>query len=79
MTITPITQNQFKSIVKAIMYSFVAGFSGSLILQATDLINAVHQGKAAVVHLLTSVVVGAVVGGINGVAFAVEKLLTTES
>lgn len=76
--VTPVTKTQAHSILKAVLYSFSAGFSGSLVLQATDLINALHNGKSALVHLLTSIVIGAVVGGFNGVFFTVEKLLTDD-
>jgi hypothetical protein len=78
MKITPVTKAQAKSILKAVLYAFTAGFSGSFVLQATDVLQAVHDGKSALVHLGTSAIVGAVVGGINGVAFTVEKLLTEE-
>lgn len=78
MAITAITADQAKSILKAIVYSFGAGFVASFTLQSADLITAVQSGHGALAHLLVSVIVAAVVGGINGIAFTIEKLLTTK-
>lgn len=78
MKVTAITSNQAKTIFKAVLYSFSAGFAGSFVLQTTDFINAIHNGREALVRLGVSVVSGAVIGGINGVAFTVEKLFTED-
>lgn len=77
MSISKITAAQTKQIFKAVVYSFSAGFAGSFVIQASDLVNALHNGHAALVRLGVSVVTGALVGGINGIAFAIEKLFTT--
>lgn len=79
LKISPITKTQAKSILKAVIYAFCAGFVGSLTLQASDFITAAHSGRSAVVALLTSVIVGALVGGINGAGFAIEKLFTQDT
>lgn len=71
---SPISAAQAKQIIKAIIYAFTSGFSASFALQASDIITALHNGKSALVHLGLSAIIGAVVGGINGVLFTVEKL-----
>lgn len=75
---TPITASQFNQIRKAVEYSFLAGFTGSLVIQSADLVAALHDGKAGLTRLGVSVITGGLVGGINGVAFAIEKLFTQE-
>lgn len=75
---SPLTRNQAGKIFKAVLYAFTAGFTGSFVLQATDLVNAAHSGRTALVRLGVSVISGALVGGINGVAFTLEKLFTED-
>lgn len=78
MKISKITKAQAAKILKAVIYAFCAGFVGSLTLQASDVIQAAHSGKAALVTLGVSTVVAAVIAGINGVAFAIEQLFTKD-
>lgn len=77
MEITPITQSQWKKVAKALAYSFVSGFLGTLVLLATDFIRAASTGgTGAVVDLAFALVVAAVIGGINATFVAVKQLLT---
>jgi hypothetical protein len=68
--------NQWKSILKAIAYSFVAGFLGTLSLMALDFIKAAQAGTASVVDLGVALLAAAVIGGINGVAVFLKKVFT---
>lgn len=68
--------NQWKSILKAIAYSFFAGFTGTLSLMALDFIKAAQDGQTATVNLAVALLTGAFIGGINGVAVFLKKVFT---
>lgn len=74
---SPITKSQWKSIGKAVLYAFGSAFIGSLALQVQPFISAIQSGQGGLTQLAISVLIAAVVAGINGVAFAIEKLNTT--
>lgn len=74
---SPITKAQWKNIAKAVAYAFGSAFVGSLALQAQSFITAIQNGQGGLQQLAVSIIVAAVVAGINGVAFSIEKLNTT--
>jgi hypothetical protein len=74
---SPITNSQWKSIFKAITYAFGSAFFGSLALQSQAFLTAVENGQGGLQQLAISIIVAAIIAGINGVAFAIEKLNTT--
>lgn len=71
-----VTRSQWKKVIKALIYSFSAGFVGTFALQAQDLITAAHQGRAALTNLAVSLVAGAVIGGLNAIFVTVKQLFT---
>jgi hypothetical protein len=71
-----ISTDQWKSIIKATVYAFLSGFTGTLTLMALDFIRAAQDGKTAIFNLALALLAGAVVGGINGVAVFLKKLFT---
>lgn len=71
-----ISTDQWKSIIKAAVYAFLSGFTGTLALMALDFIRAAQDGQAAIFNLALALLAGAVVGGINGVAVFLKKLFT---
>lgn len=71
-----ISTDQWKSIIKATIYAFLSGFTGTLTLMALDFIRAAQDGKTAIFNLALALLAGAVVGGINGVAVFLKKLFT---
>lgn len=71
-----ISTEQWKSIIKAAVYAFLSGFTGTLALMALDFIRAAQDGQAAIFNLALALLAGAVVGGINGVAVFFKKLFT---
>ena len=76
--VSPLTKGQVTKIIKALIYSFVSGFAGSFTLITIDVLTAVQGGYDAVSALLTSLLVGAVVAGINAVLVTVKQLFTEE-
>lgn len=73
---TPITKEQAKKILKALAYSFVSGFVGTMALVGLDFVNAAVNGQAAIVNLTVGLIGASLVGGINAVAVTVKQLLT---
>ena len=73
---TPLNHNQVKKVLKALVYAFFSGFTGTLALFATDFIKAAQGGETAVNTLAYALVAGAVVGGINSVAVFAKQLFT---
>lgn len=73
---TYISTEQWKSVIKAMVYAFISGFTGVLTLMAADFIAAAQSGRAAVVDLSVALLAAAVIGGINGVAVFLKKLFT---
>jgi hypothetical protein len=73
---TPITKEQAIKIGKALGYSFVSGFLGTLALVGLDFVNAAASGKTAVVNLAVGLVGAALVGGINAAAVTIKQLFT---
>lgn len=73
MTISPLTKKQVNKVVKALLYSFGAGFTATLGLQAVNFITAAQSGSGAVVDLFVALIAGATVGGINAVAVALVQ------
>lgn len=71
-----ISTDQWKSIIKAAVYAFLSGFTGTLALMALDFIRAAQDGQTAIFNLALALLAGAVVGGINGVAVFFKKLFT---
>lgn len=71
-----ISVDQWKSIIKATVYAFLSGFTGTLTLFAADFIKAAQGGQATVNVLVYALIAGALVGGINGVAVFAKKLFT---
>jgi hypothetical protein len=67
---------QWKSVLKAVVYAFLSGFTATLTLFAADFIKAAQGGEAAVNTLVYALIAGALVGGINGAAVFVKKLFT---
>ena len=74
-----ISLEQWKSILKAAVYSFLSGVTGTLTLFAADFIEAAKGGEAPVNALVYALVAGALVGGVNGLAVFVKKLFTDPS
>lgn len=79
MQISPITKNQWKKVAKALIYAFLSGFTGTLTLFALDFFQAAQAGTAAVTTLAYALLAGAVIGGINAVAFAIQQLVTEDT
>ena len=78
---SPITPNQFQKIVKSLYYSFSSGFIGGFILAVTGALPALvsHSGSVALGQsLITALVTGGVVGGLNSLAVTVKQLFTNE-
>lgn len=75
---TYVSINQWRSVVKSLLYSFFAGFTGTVTLMALDFIKAAQDGQTAVVNLGTALVVAGFIGGINAVAVFLKKLFTEE-
>lgn len=73
---TPITKSQAVKILKALGYSFVSGFLGTLTLFALDFVNAAVNGTAAITNLALALLAAAVIGGINALLVTVKQLLT---
>lgn len=71
-----ISTDQWKGIIKAAVYAFLSGFTGTLALMALDFIRAAQDGQTAIFNLALALLAGAVVGGINGVAVFFKKLFT---
>lgn len=67
---------QWKSVLKAVVYAFLSGFTATLTLFAADFIQAAQGGEAAVNTLVYALIAGALVGGINGAAVFLKKLFT---
>ena len=63
MTPTPITQNQWKKVLKALYYSASSGFAGGFMLALAGVFQAGMQNLSHA--LITAVVVGGVVGALN--------------
>lgn len=76
MTISNLDSKQWKSVVKAVLYAFFSGATATLVLMASDFIKAAQDGKTAVANLAIALIVGALVGGINGVFVFCKKLVT---
>lgn len=73
---TYISSDQWKSIFKGIVYSFLSAFTGTLTLMAIDFIRAAQQGKAAILDLTIALAAAAFISGINGVLVFAKKLFT---
>lgn len=72
---TPLSNNQWKKVVKALVYSFYSGFIGGLALTAT---NYLQDGKNLDTKVIHSLVIAAVVGGVNTALVTTKQLFTTE-
>lgn len=70
---SPITDNQWKKVVKAMLYSFFSGFVGALILSFGGLLQ---SGQPIEKKVLVSLVIAAVGGGLNTLAVTVKQLFT---
>jgi hypothetical protein len=73
---SPITSTQWKSIAKAMAYAFGAAFLVSLSAQIQPFITAIQNGQGGLLQLAISIIGAALVSGVNGIAFAIEKLNT---
>lgn len=73
---SPITKDQAIKILKALGYSFAAGFVGTMALTSLNFIEAAISGEASVVKLATALIVASVIGGINAVFVTIKQLLT---
>lgn len=73
---TPITKSQAIEIFKALAYSFVSGFLGTLTLVSLDFVNAAANGTAPIMNLALALLAAGIIGGINAVLVAIKKLLT---
>jgi TRAP-type C4-dicarboxylate transport system permease small subunit len=73
---TPITKEQAAKILKALGYSFVSGFLGTITLVGLDFVNAAISGQTTVVNLAVGLVGASLVGGINAVFVTIKQLLT---
>ena len=73
---SPITKSQAVEIFKALAYSFVSGFLGTLTLVALDFVNAAVNGTAAIMNLALALLAAAIIGGINAMLVTIKKLLT---
>jgi hypothetical protein len=73
---TPITKEQFNKIVKALAYSFVSGFLGTLTLVSLDFIHAASQGTTSVINLAVALIGASIIGGINAAFVTIKQLLT---
>ncbi|WP_427007209.1 hypothetical protein [Pseudarthrobacter sp. H2] len=73
---SPITKQQAIKIAKALGYSFVSGFLGTLALVGLDFIHAASQGTSGVVSFTVALIGAALVGGINAVFVTIKQLLT---
>jgi hypothetical protein len=76
---TPITKSQAIKILKALGYSFAAGFLGTLTLVSLDFIHAASQGTASIVNLTVALIGAGLVGGINASFVTIKQLFTDGS
>lgn len=75
MVPTPLTQNQWQKVVKALAYSFGAGFITGLLL---TLGNYLQSGKPLDTKLVHSLVIAAFVGGINALLVTIRQVFKEE-
>lgn len=74
LTATPITQRQWRKVVKALLYSGISGFAGGFGLALVGVVQV--PGHEFVEGLKTAVVVGGTVGALNSLAVTVKQLFT---
>ncbi len=79
MKISSLDKAQWVSVLKAALYAFFSGAVGTLVLMSADFIKAAQDGKTAILNLAIALIVGAVVGGINGIFVFGKKLFTPTS
>lgn len=77
--ITPVTKEQLKKVVKALAYSFAAGFVGTLTLQGVDFLQLAVDGTSTgtIVEIVVALIAASVIGGINAVFVYIKQLFTT--
>lgn len=73
---SPLSNDQWKKVVKALAYSFTSGFLATMSLMALDFIKAAQDGTSTILQLGTALVIAAVVGGINAVMVYIKQLFT---
>jgi hypothetical protein len=78
MKYSPVTEVQMIKVVKAILYSFAAGFVTSLSLLSVNFLDVVQSQTVTVNEAFYALMIGAFTGGINGVMVYVKQLFTEE-
>lgn len=73
---TPITKSQWRKVLKAMIYSFLSGFVGALILMFGGLLQ---SGQPIEKKVVVAFVIAAVGGGLNTLAVTVKQLFTPPS
>ena len=77
---SPITQEQWSKVLKALYYSFGSGFVGGLTLTLTSVFANILNGTESNITfnkaLIVALVVGGVVGGFNSLAVTIKQLFT---
>lgn len=71
---SPVTEDQWKKVVKALYYSALSGFSGGFMLALAGVLQGGETSLSKA--LITAVVVGGVVGALNSLAVTVKQVFT---
>ena len=75
ISLTSLSDSQWVKVVKALLYSFFSGFVGGMILSVTNLIT---NGGSISQKAVLSLVIAAIVAGINTLAVGIKQVFTPD-
>lgn len=79
MKTTPITQSQWKKVLKALCYSLGSGFVGGFVLGLSGVLQAGTSDLNIIKGLETAAIVGGAVGSLNSLAVTIKQLFSEEN